>query len=122
MKILPLSAFWLSVLVAFACQKQVEKPSLSDDKIAEIMADLSLTEAATNTMGGGPAKDSLMQVYVGQVFKIHQTSLDEYEKNLQLICRDISQMALILDRSEEIIKTKSGQTGTREKAKTLGQN
>lgn len=122
MKILPLLALWLSVLAAFACQKQVEKPSLSNDKIAEIMADLSLAEAAMHTMGSGPTKDSLMQVYVGQVFKIHQTSLDEYEKNLQLTCRDISQMALILDKSEEIVKTKSGQTGTREKAKSLGQN
>lgn len=94
---------------------------MADEKIAEVMADLSLAEAATLGLYGAP-KDSLIQFYAEQVFKIHHTSLDEHEKNLKIIGQDTERLKQILTQSEEILKEKSSQTGVREKAKSLGQN
>lgn len=52
-----------------ACRENVEQPALSDDKIARIMADLNLAEAAAIGLNGF-LKDSLTNVYYKQVMEI----------------------------------------------------
>ena len=121
MKTLCPAAVCCVLLCLLACQKQAEQPSMTDDKMAQIVADLSLAEAATQGLYGAP-KDSLVRVYTVQVFKIHGTSLEEHEKNLKLISQDTEHLRQVLQKAEEILKEKSGQTGVREKAQAPSQN
>ena len=89
----------LSLCCFLACTGDaMEKPTLSDEKLARIMADLNIAEAATIGLAGYP-KDSLVQVYVTQVFEIHGTSLEEYEKNLRIVGADLPRLKGVVDSS-----------------------
>lgn len=66
------------------------------------MADLSLANAATNGLSGN-AKDSLMQVYFKQVFEIHNTTLEVFEKDLRIIAQDLTRMEKIAKVSDDIL-------------------
>ena len=79
-----------------------EQPTLSDDKLAHIMADLSIADAATNGLAGYK-KDSLMHVYVQQVFELHRTTLEAYEKDLKLLSLDLPRMEKIVHKAEDIL-------------------
>jgi Domain of unknown function (DUF4296) len=93
------------LLFCFACQKQVEVTTISDETIAKIMLDISLAEAGTHTLTGYP-KDSLSQIYYEQVFKINKISKEEYEKNIRIVGRDVDRMMAILDISEKMLLQK----------------
>lgn len=106
-RIFQFTAFNLVVLAlgwTSACQsKSPEQTTLSDEKVAQIMADLSVANAATNGLSGN-SKDSLMQVYFKQVFEIHNTSLEVYEKDLRIIAQDFSRMEKIAKVADDILK------------------
>lgn len=89
----------LAALLFFACEKKVEQPTLSDEKISRIMADFATAEAATNGLNGFP-KDSLLQLYFGQVLELHQITREEYEKNLRLLTNDLPRMQAIIKAAE----------------------
>jgi len=92
----------LSCLSLLACQgKSMEQPTIPEDKMARIMADLSIAEAATQNLGT-PQKDSMMHVYFVQVFEMHGTSLEEYEKNLRLYIQDMPRLEQITKQVEDI--------------------
>ena len=87
-----------------ACQsKPSEQASMGDEKIARIMADLSIADAATTGLSGY-RKDSLMQVYFKQVFEIHSTTLESYEKDLRIVAQDLSRMEAIVKSADEMLK------------------
>lgn len=100
---------------AYSCQsKQQEQPSLPDEKLARIMADLSIADAATNGLGGY-RKDSLMHVYTQQVFEVHQTTLETYEKDMKILSLDLERMENVVKRAEEMLTepgTRSDRPGT----------
>lgn len=97
-KILPLA---FAGLTLFACrEKQAEQPTIPEDKMARIMSDLSIAEAATMNLGS-PKKDSLMQVYFAQVFQMHGTNLEEYEKNLRIYVHDLPGLERITKQVED---------------------
>lgn len=110
-------AFSLGCLTAllFSCGEKVkEQPSLSDEKISRIMADLFTAEAATNGLSGYP-KDSLMQIYFKQVLEMHQVSKEEYEKNLRLISNDLPRMEAIVKSAEALLSPEKKEEKTKEK-------
>jgi hypothetical protein len=87
-----------------ACQNNnQEQPLLSDDKIARIMADLSVADAATNGLTSGYTKDSLMHVYFDQTFVIHGTSLEIYEKDLRILAADLPRMEQIVKKAQVLL-------------------
>jgi hypothetical protein len=93
------------VLLSFwgACQSgSVEQPTLTDDKLAKIMADLSVADAATTGLSGF-SKDSLMQVYFKQVFELHNTNLGTYEKDLRILANDLPRMERIVKQADELL-------------------
>lgn len=100
----------LSILLAavFSCQEPPQQPTFSDEKLASLMADLSLAEAATYGLGGG-AKDSLRQVYNAQVFKMYGITLADYERDIHLVCQDLSHIERVNNRIEEILKAKQAE-------------
>lgn len=93
----------LSAVVFLCCQQQTaEQPSLPDEKLARIMADISIAEAATNGLSGYP-KDSLMKAYFTQVFEIHGTTQEAYEKDLRLVSTDLPRLQQIVLESIKLL-------------------
>lgn len=92
------------LFVFFACEKKAEQPTLSDEKISRIMADLFIADAATTGLSGFQ-KDSLMQVYFGQVLEMHHVTREEYEKNLHLIAKDLPHIEAVTRAAAELVNT-----------------
>lgn len=86
-----------------ACRNQVEQPDLTNDKFARIMADLYIADGATSGLGAFQ-RDSLAQIYYGQVMTIHGITRERYEKNLQLLARDIVRMDAVFKQVETLLK------------------
>jgi Domain of unknown function (DUF4296) len=88
-----------------ACTEKTEKPVLSDEKLARIMADLNIAEAATIGLAGYP-KDSMVQVYIAQVFEMHGTTLEAYENDLRIVGTDLPRLKAIVDASIALLDGK----------------
>jgi hypothetical protein len=104
------------VLLLFSCREQVEQPTLPDEKISRIMADLFTAEAATNGLSGY-TKDSLLQVYFKQVMEMHHVTKEEYEKNLRLLTNDLPRMEGIIKQAETLLST-GGKSGGKKELNT----
>jgi hypothetical protein len=89
--------FWVSCTF-----QQPEKTTLSKEKLARIMADLNISEAATIGLAGYP-KDSLMKVYFNQVFEIHGTTPEVYENDLRIVGSDLQQLREIILNSVQLL-------------------
>jgi len=98
--------FGLPILFVFsACLgNKAAAPTIPEDKMVRIMADLSIAEAATAQMNGY-AKDSLTKVFYNQVFEMHQVQADQYEQNLRLYANDLPTMERIVQRVEATFET-----------------
>lgn len=106
MNALRTAGFWVLALIAVglsSCQEQVEQPSLSDEVMSRIMADLYVAEAATNGLSGYK-KDSLMFAYYEQVFDLHGVSRADYERDLRLIARDESRMEEMVSAATALLE------------------
>lgn len=100
--------FFIPALLLQGCQgENSQSQDISDEKIARIMADLYIAEAATIGMTGYP-KDSLMQVYYKQVFEIHGTDKVVYENNLRLISNDLEHLKRVVLEARELLEEKGG--------------
>lgn len=100
--------FFIPALLLQGCQgENSQSQDISDEKIARIMADLYIAEAATIGMTGYP-KDSLMQVYYKQVFEIHGTDKVVYENNLRLISNDLEHLKQVVLEARELLEEKGG--------------
>jgi hypothetical protein len=98
----------LSICFLLACfGEKAEKPTLSDEKLARIMADLNVAEAATLGLSGYP-KDSLMKVYFAQVFEMQGTTPEIYEKDLRLISTDLPHLQKIVLESVRLLEGNGG--------------
>lgn len=103
LNIVCLAAFLGFVFSLNACQSNVsEQPNLSDEKLARLMADLSVADAATTGMVGF-SKDSLVQVYFKQVLDLHGVTLESYERDLRLVSNDLGHLDRVLKRAEEML-------------------
>lgn len=87
-----------------SCNENKNEPSIPDDQMARIMADMCIAEAATNGLGGYQ-KDSLMQVYFKQALDLHGLTMEEYERNLRLYSNEIPRMQSLMKKSEELLDT-----------------
>ena len=92
------------LLVLFSCENKSEQPTLSDEKISRIMADLFIADAATTGLAGFQ-KDSLTQIYFAQVFEMHHVTKEEYEKNLHLLAKDLARIEAVTRAASELVNT-----------------
>lgn len=95
--------FFILITFFSACQSNTEQPSASDEKIARIMADLYVAEAATNGLIGYP-KDSLKHVYYDQALKMHGITKEQYEKDLRILARDVPRMEEIMEQAQALLE------------------
>lgn len=98
---------FLSLLVfalAFtACLPKSEQPTLSDEKLARIMADLHLADAATTGLTGF-SKDSLSRVYADQVLDLHGITLEAYEQDVRKLAQDPAHMEKVMLASKALLE------------------
>ncbi|MBL7825534.1 MAG: DUF4296 domain-containing protein [Saprospiraceae bacterium] len=85
--------------------KKEERPSQTDTKLARIMADLYVAEAATTGLAGY-SKDSLLKVYYAQVFEMHGVDAATYEKDLRLISIDLEHLKKVVAEAQELMVEK----------------
>ncbi len=64
--------FVLTIVLLNGCEKKAEPYDFSDKEIKTILADIHTSEAALQSVFG-KRKDSLRQVYMNDIYKIHQT-------------------------------------------------
>lgn len=100
---------FIPALFLLGCNNTNDKTrDISDDEIAQIMADLYVAEAATVGMTGY-SKDSLMQVYYNQVFEMHGYNKILYENNLRLISTDdLEHLKQIVLEAQKLLEDKGG--------------
>jgi hypothetical protein len=91
-------------LFLMACQPKAEAHTLPDEKIARIIADLNIADAATNGLGGA-VKDSLLHIYFNQVLTMHGVTMEMYERELQLRTSDFDRMGKINQQVEQLLQT-----------------
>jgi len=89
-------------LLVAGCAPKIKQPSIPDEKMARIMADLAIAEAATSGLTGYP-KDSLMQFYFRQTLDLHRVTRDSYEKNLRLYADDLPRMQQLTKQTETLL-------------------
>jgi Domain of unknown function (DUF4296) len=95
----------LVAAVFFCCKNATDPPSLSEEKVARIMADMATADAAVNLLSGY-TKDSTAKVYYQQVLDMNGTTLDEYERNLRIMATDVQRMQRIAKQAEQILEAK----------------
>lgn len=77
---------WIMVLFT-ACKETVSptpflEPDISEEKMIALLLDVHLAEAATQTEKSNK-KDSLLHLYYQDVFRIHNISKEDFERNLE---------------------------------------
>ena len=94
----------LLLLTMMACQSdQTVKADLSDEKLALIMADLSIVDASVNILTGY-TKDSTANVYYRQIFDIHKVTMEQYEQSLRVIVQDLPHFERVQELAEDYFK------------------
>lgn len=64
--------FVLTIVLLNGCEEKAEPYDFSDKEIKTILADIHTSEAALQSVFGS-RKDSLRQVYMNDIYKIHRT-------------------------------------------------
>ncbi len=93
----------LSLALLWAACRPEERPQLPDETLARIMADLHIAEAAATGLTGY-RKDSLLYVYHGQIFALHGTDRQTYERDMRLVARTEEHMMAIVEQAERLLQ------------------
>jgi len=76
----------LGLVLFMGCKEEI-KPTLSDEKLVNVLTDLHLAEASMLTLNK-KLKDSMHVIYYEQVFEIHQVQDSIFFKDLEIIRKD----------------------------------
>ena len=91
----------LSSLYWTGCQTdQKISEKYSDQEIALIFKDIYLAKAAANEVRK-PMKDSLLNVYMDQISKMHSITPEEFQQLEIELSQDMKRLELILKKVEE---------------------
>ena len=83
---LPALAFLL-LFVLNACQQKPARPAIDEDKLVEVLIDVHVAEAAVQALRGA-TKDSMLNVYYGQIGEIHGLDMQEFETTMETLRND----------------------------------
>ncbi len=104
------SGLMLCLLLSHCVFDNSVKPSIEEAKMARIMADLAIAEAATTGLSG-TAKDSLQQFYFNQTLTMHGLTLEQFEKELQIYANDLPLMMRISEEAEKLVDREKKEEG-----------
>lgn len=100
------SIFAAAIVFATSCVERADPPLFSDEKTAQIMADLAVADAAAMSKFTGYPRDSITEAYFSQVFQMHGVSKEDYEKNLLLLSHDLDRLQRCSKNAEQILQKK----------------
>lgn len=78
----------IGVMIFFAACKKTSptttflQPDLAEDKMIAVLLDIHLAEAAVQTEKNAQ-KDSLLYLYYQDIYRIHNITQDDFERNLE---------------------------------------
>ncbi len=85
----PPSFYWLIIVLLiglFSCEEELELP-IEEDKLIPMMVDIHIAEVALQQMGQG-VRDSMTNMYLGQIFEMHGSNKEDYRKTIDLVRRE----------------------------------
>ena len=85
-----------TMLLFSFCQKQANY-TLSEEQLVEILADVHVAESVINK-AGKELKDSMILLYMDQIYQIHKITEAEYIANLELLKKDPKKMSAIYEK------------------------
>lgn len=97
--------FLFAVACFFACVQPAPKPALSEEKLAQIMADCFVVEAALQT-ASARERDSLSAVFYPQVFDIHGVTKESYEKDVEILSLHPARLDSVLSQALRLLEVK----------------
>ena len=86
--------FVLTIVLLIGCEKKAEPYDFSDKEIKTILADIHTSEAALQSVFGS-RKDSLRQVYMNDIYKIHHTDSLKLVRLLNKLREDPEKIEII---------------------------
>ena len=95
--------FLFVICSIFSCGKTIDKPTLSDEKLARLMADCFAVDASLQS-ASPTERDSLQKKFYAQVFEINGVSRADYEKNVQLLTLDPTHLDSILSQTNRLLE------------------
>lgn len=113
---------WILVFIFFAgvtcCTKEETPYQLSDEQLAAIMADIHISESATQHLSLS-FRDSMVLVYLDQVLEIHEVPKESFEADYDRLKRDPKKLQLVyakvIERLNQLkIKKKESKNGKKE--------
>jgi len=100
----------LLVLLLAACSKsEAPQLSLTEEKMLDILVDVHIAESSIQNIYGSE-KDSLINLYYQQIYKIHDITEATFNENMKLIRRNPPYVEklykIIVDRLSDLEKEK----------------
>jgi hypothetical protein len=110
-KVLPVLIF----LSFISCE---ERPSctIPEDQLVMVLGDMQVAEAAAQSLIGA-VKDSVLEVYYGQIFSIHGVERASFEQCFDELQRDPQRLSLLYEKVIEELKLQGAQVDDKEKEK-----
>ena len=90
-------------MLCLGCEKPQEKPTIEPEKMAAIISDIFVADAAV-TSAYGTIRDTMQAYYYDQVFKIHGVTREELDKNMAIYSKSTTEMDSLLKAAERILK------------------
>jgi len=104
---------FLCLLSVGSCMEKELVPVTDEEQIVRVLADLHVSEAAAQQFDV-TLRDSFREVYYDQIFKIHQIEKEVFEKDLDLLKQNPSQLSTVYDKVIKLLE-KDKQQKEREK-------
>ena len=70
-----------------SCKEEVKRPSIPEDRLVELLADLHMVEMAMHQIPKH-AKDSMRTVFKGQILDIYKLTEDSLNHNIKVLQGD----------------------------------
>jgi hypothetical protein len=86
-----------ALFLTTSCGDEEYSLPVKDEKLVEVLADVHIAEAACYNIYGS-AKDSLIELYYGQVFSIHEVSEDDFWKAMDILEQHPDKMEAIYEQ------------------------
>lgn len=78
------SLILLVIIISSCWNTNNKKLTISEEKLVKVFYDLHAAQNIVN-QSNKSTRDSLTELYTQQIFKIHQVSKEEFEKNIEVL-------------------------------------
>ena len=104
------TALWMAscFFLAFSCGSKSRSLPLSERKLADVLLDVHIAEAAAQNLGG-KSRDSLLQIYYRDICRIHKIEMEELEKSMAIMREDPNRLTEVYSRINKKLEERRSQ-------------